>query len=436
MSRSHDLESLSRSLQGRSPIRGSLLLFTILGFFCVALFWAWRTEIDTVTRAEGRIVPSGDVQVIEAAEDGVLLRLAVDEGQIVEAGDILMELDGSLLSSRRDQEQQRAFGLMARIQRLEAEIGGRDLSFDEILVAQAPDVVRSEAALFHGRLEKLSSEISVLENRRAQRRQELKEGLVGLDTAKRTLKVIGEERAMMEPLVERGIEPQTTLLSLRRTEAEWEGRKSQAEAALVRLEAALAEIDQLIDAEKRRNRSEALSEIAISTAELAALQPSLPALEQRADRAQIRAPVRGVVNRLHRTTVGSMARSGEELIEIVPLDDSLMVEAYIRPEDIAFISPGQSVNVKITAYDFARYGSLDGKIIRIGANTILRSERSDEDVFVVEVRTESTILDAAGDAVQIIPGMVAQVDILTGRKTILDYITQPVIKVKTEAFRE
>lgn len=436
MSRHKDLDSLARSLQGRSPIRGSLLLFTILGFFCAALFWAWRTEIDDVTRADGRIVPSGDVQVIEAAEDGVLQRLVAEEGQIVEAGDVLMELDGSLMSSRLDQEQQRAYGLMARIQRLEAEIDGGDLVFDEDLVAQASDVVKSEAALFRGRRDALSGEIAILENRRAQRRQELEEGLVTLETARSTLALIGEERALMEPLVERGIEPQTTLLTLLRTEAEWEGRRVRAEAALARLEAALAEIDEQIAAERQRYTSEALTELAISTAELAALRPTLPALEQRAERAQIRAPVRGVVNRLHRTTLGSMARSGEELVEIVPLDDSLLVEAYVRPDDIAFVYPGQSVKVKITAYDFARYGSLDGEILRIGADTIQQTERSEEEVFVVEIRTNSTILDAQGEAVQIMPGMIAQIDILAGRKTVLDYITQPVIKVKNEAFRE
>ncbi|WP_254442525.1 HlyD family efflux transporter periplasmic adaptor subunit [Ruegeria arenilitoris] len=165
-------------------------------------------------------------------------------------------------------------------------------------------------------------------------------------------------------------------------------------------------------------------------------EEALPALQDRASRAQIRAPVRGIVNRVHRTTIGGLARSGEELIEIVPLDDSLLVEAYVRPKDIAFLHAGQSVKVKITAYDFSRYGSLDGEIIRIGADTITRSERSEEEVFVVEIRTSSTILDAGGEAVEIIPGMIAEVDILSGQKTVLDYLIQPVLKVKESAFRE
>jgi adhesin transport system membrane fusion protein len=146
--------------------------------------------------------------------------------------------------------------------------------------------------------------------------------------------------------------------------------------------------------------------------------------------------VRGIVNRIHSPTVGALARPGEELIEIVPLDDTLLVEAYVRPDDIAFLYPGQPVKVTITAYDASRYGSLSGEIVRIGADTITRSERSEEEVFVVEIRTTDTILDADGVEVEIMPGMVAQADILAGRKTVLDYILRPVVRVKERALRD
>ncbi|WP_306151034.1 HlyD family type I secretion periplasmic adaptor subunit [Roseovarius sp. MMSF_3281] len=436
MARDHDLDRLAREMRGRSPLRGSILLFTILGFLATAVIWAAYTEIDDVTRADGRIVPSASLQVIEAAEPGVLKTLHVKEGEVVEKGDLLMELDGTLLDSQLNQEQQRAYGLMARIERLQAEIDEADLSFSPDLVAKAADVVKSETALYRGRQAELQAEIDILERQRLQRQQEFEEGRVDLQTATETLAVLGEEREIMAPLVERGMEPATTLLSLRRTEAEWRGREVRARASLDRLQSALDEIDDRIAAQRSRFQSAALTDLATATAELAALKPALPALQSRAERSQLRAPVRGVVNTIHSPTVGAMARAGEELIEIVPLDDSLLVEAYVRPSDIAFLYPGQPVKVTITAYDASRYGSLSGEIMRIGADTITRSERSEEEVFVVEIRTTDTILDADGVEVEIMPGMVAQVDILAGKKTVLDYILKPVVRVKDRALRE
>ncbi|SLN73950.1 Type I secretion system membrane fusion protein PrsE [Falsiruegeria litorea R37] len=436
MSRHPDLDKLAREMRGRSPLRGSLLLLVILGFLVTAGLWAHNTEIDDVTRADGRIVPSGDIQVIQATEAGVLQALHVREGQVVDQDTLLMELDGTQLDSQLSQEQQRAFGLMARIERLQAEIDDVALRFSDELLAEAADVVRSETALYQGRQAELQAEIDILENQRLQRQREYEEGMVDQVTATATLMVLAEERAIMAPLVERRMEPATTLLTLRRSEAEWQGRQVRAEAVVNRLHTGLSEIDERIRAQRKRFRSAALTDLALATAELAALKPALPALERRAARAQLHAPVRGIVNRIHRSTLGALARSGEDLIEIVPLDDTLLVEAYVRPADIAFLHAGQPVKVKITAYDFSRYGSLDGEITRIGADTITRSERNDEEVFVVEVRTENTMLDGDGIAVEIIPGMITEVDILTGRKSVLDYLIQPVVRVKDRALRE
>jgi adhesin transport system membrane fusion protein len=436
MSGSRDFRALSREMRGHSGFRGSLLLFTIITLLIAIIFWASVTEIDDVTRADGRVVPIGDVQIIEASENGILKALHVSEGDIVDTGFVLMELDGVQLTSQLDQERQRAYGLMARIERLDAEISESDLIFTEKLIVLAPDVVKAEAALYRGKLDALSTEIAILEDQRHQRSQQHLEEMVSLDTATQTLSLLVEEITLIEPLVDRGIEPRTTLLTLRRNEAEWIGRQMQARAALSRLVSATDEIDGKILAQKRRYIADSLTEQAIATAELAALKPMLPALEQRAQRAQIKSPIRGVINRIHRTTIGSMAKAGEEIIEIVPLDDSLLIEAFVQPKDIAFLYTGQPVKVKITAYDFARYGSLDGKVIRIGADTVQRSERDNEEVFVAKIRTDSNILDGAGDIVQIMPGMIAQVDILADRKTVLDYLIEPVIKVKSQAFRD
>lgn len=433
---SQDFDSLVREMKGGSSARASLLLFVIMGLLVAVFAWAAVTEIDDVTRGDGRVVPSSDIQVVQAAEQGVLQEIFVAEGDIVEQGEVILRLDRTLLSSQFDQENQRAAGLRARILRLEAEVNGaEELNFPDDLTRQTPDVVRTEAALFVARTEEMQSEIDVLETQRVQRQTELEEGRVERTASQRSLALIREEIAIIEPLVQRRIEPETSLLTLRRALAEAESRATQAATAISRFEAALREIDDRITSTERRFRAQAQSELAITTAELTELETRIPALAERANRAELRAPVRGVVNKVHVASIGSVAQAGATLVEIVPVDDTLLVEAYLRPGDIAFIRPDQEVKIKITAYDFSRYGSIDGQITRIGSDTIPHPQ-TDEQVFVVDVRANTNILDGAGEAVEIIPGMVAQIDILAGRKTVLDYVTEPVVRVRETAFRD
>lgn len=435
-SRDNDLDRLAREMRGKSAWRGSALLGLIGLFMVVALVWAARTELDDITRASGRIVASKDNQLIQAAEAGVLQKVYVAEGDIVEAGDVLMDLDGSAQSGQLDQELQRSYSLRARITRLQAEIDMADLIYPEQLRQLAPDVVASETALFQARKSELNDRIDVLKRQRSQREQQFQEAGAEQQSAQETLDLLAEQRAIIAPLVARGIESEMSLIDLRRGETEWRGRLAASRAALARIEAALAESDDEMRAQMSQFKSGALTELTKATSDLSALEPSLPALESRAERSQLRAPVRGVVNRILRSTIGSLARAGEDLIEIVPLDDMTLVEAYVRPQDIAFIYTGQPVKVKITAFDFARYGSLEGEITRIGADAVTRSTRNEEEFFVVQVRTKGNILDGQGAPVQITPGMVTEVDILAGKKTILDYLTRPVIRVRDNALRE
>lgn len=436
MTTSGEFETILREMRGRSPLRASFLLLTIILFIVLIFFWAMVTELDDVTRGDGRVVPSRDIQIVQAAETGILKALHVTEGELVEEGELLMELDRTMLASQFDQEQQRAWGLTARICRLQAEVDGLEaVSFSSEINFSTPTVVQSENALFVARKAELAAEVVVLEGQRIQRQQQYEEGLSDLETGRESLGLAREEMDMMVPLVERRAEPETTLLSLRRNLSEADGRVVRAEAALIRLKAALSEIDDQISAQRSRFRSAALSDLALATAELAELRTRLPALEQRVTRSELRSPVRGVVNQLHLTTVGGVAQAGEPLVEIVPLDDSLLIEAYIRPSDIAFLYPGQALNVKITAYDYSRYGGIEGEIVRIGADATRRPDR-EEQVFVVEIRTNTNILDADGAALEIVPGMVAEVDILAGRRTVMEYITQPIVRVRDRALRD
>jgi adhesin transport system membrane fusion protein len=431
-----DLHLLAREVRGQSGLRSSVLLLVILAFIVIAIVWASVTEIDDVTRGDGRIVPSQNIQFVQATEAGVLEALHVTEGDIVAPNDLLMALDRTLMSSQLDQERQRAVALMARMARLEAELAEAEtLVMPDDLIRASPSVAASEVALFAARRDEFQAERDVLERQRVQRRQDYEEGLVDQSIAAETLLLVTQEMDLITPLVSRQLEPETTLLTLRRSHAEWQGRKVRSAAALVRLESALDEIDDRIAALRARVRAEARAELALATGELAELQTRLPALEQRVTRAELRAPVRGVVNRIMLNTLGGVAQAGDTLIEIVPMDDVPLVEAYLRPSDIAFLYPGQPVKVRITAYDASRYGSLDGEILRIGATAVTRPDR-DEQAFVVQIRTFTNLLDADGAAVDIVPGMVTEVDILAGRKTVLDYILRPVVRVKERALRD
>ena len=436
MSGTRDLDALEREMEGRAPLRASALLFTIIAIIAAVVIWAILTEIDDVTRAPGRVVPAGDVQLIQAADAGVIRAILVEEGQEVAAGDPLIELDGIVQASHLDRELQRALALRIRIVRLGAEIEERDPVFPREVAGDVSGIITSEHALFEGRAAALTAEIGVAERRLEQRRQERFEAQAALASSKRTAAILAEERALIGPLVERGVEPRTSLLALRREEEGVSGEIAVRGAQIARLATAIAEIEDSVLATRSSFRAAALKELADATGELAALQPTLPALETLADRALLRAPVAGIVNRINRRTVGGTVRAGEDVAEIVPLDDALLIEAYVRPQDIAFLSPDQPVRVKLTAYDFTRYGALDGRIMRIGADAVRESERDEAEVFLVTIRTEGALTDADGAQVRIIPGMTAEIDILAGRRRVIDYLLQPLERARDRAFRE
>lgn len=426
---------MARQMRGGNPLRASLLLVLILTFMGSAAVWAALTELDAVTRAEGRIVPIGEVQVVQTSEPGVVSDIHVNEGDIVEAGTPLVTLDGRQMEGELNQAERRILSLELRITRLEAEINGTAFNPDGVLVLENPSAVASELALFEARQSALNDEIAVLERQGRQREQEVLQAETRVRTSNEILLLLREDITVIRPLVEDNIEPRTTLTSLLGREAEAVGRLAEARAALTGGRASVEEIKDRIVSALSASRADALEQLARAEAELAEVQVMLPALEARFSRSVLRSPTRGIVNQINLTTVGSLARAGEPLIEIVPLGNELLVEAYLAPEDVAFVRPGQDVRVSLTAYDASRYGSIEGHIIRVGANAVMRPDR-DGEAFVVEIRTSGTLTDADDAAVDILPGMVATVDILSGRRTVLAYITEPLVRVKDTALRE
>lgn len=418
-----------------SGISGSLLMLVILLFLGTAIGWAAMTEIDEVTRGQGKVVPSRHLQVVQSFEGGVIQEIRARQGEQVESGDVLLVLDGGMLEGGFLEVRQQFLALQAAVERLESEIHDRPLQFSPAVARDVPRIVAAERELFEGRRNEIDSELRVLDRQLAQRREELAEAAIHLRTARSGIELAESELAIVRPLVERGIEPELTLLQLRRSINDLQGERDRAERAVARLNQAIDEIAERRVAMRDGFRARALAERAGTLGRLSEIEQSLPARAEQVARTQIRAPVAGTINRIHVTTVGGVISPGEPLVEIVPRDDSLRIEAHIRPGDIGFIYPGQRVKIKLTAYDFARYGGLDGVLDFIGADAVQLPE-FDEPMYPIQVSTDGALLDADDEPLSIIPGMIAEVDILGSTKTVLDYLIEPVVKVKQRAFRD
>ncbi|MCG5495785.1 HlyD family type I secretion periplasmic adaptor subunit [Ectothiorhodospira variabilis] len=412
-----------------------MLLGMIILFLVIALVWAHLTEIDEVTRGQGKVVPSRSLQVVQSLEGGVVQEIRVSKGDRVETGDVLLILRGGVLEGGYEESLQRYHTLQVRMQRLRAEVVDIPLEFTSQVVSQAPDVVDSETRLFEGRKAELDAELRVLSGQRRQREREHAEQQVALSTVETGITLARAERDLIQPLVERGLEPELSLLQIRRTLNELQGERARIHAALERVQASIEEVDDRKQALRQGFRAQALSDLSLATGEASELEKLLPAKADQVERTRIRSPVDGVVNQLHLSTVGGVARPGDPLVDVVPADDALLVEAHIHPRDIGFLYPGQPVRVQITAYDFARYGALDGELVTIGADAV-EVQGVDELLYPVRVRTQGHLYDADERPLDIIPGMVAEVHILGGKRSVLDYLLEPVVKVRDRAFRD
>lgn len=411
------------------------LLFILLAGIGGFLAWAALYEIEEVTRGLGRVIPSSQVQVVQSFEGGIVRAIEVAEGDLVEQGQVLMLLDDTGVTSKRGELLEQQSALLAEKARLEAEAGLAEAPrFPDGLEAENPLATAAEAEVFLSRRTQLDQEITVLENRLSQRRAELAELSALRDKITFTLEPLDAEIALSDSLVRSGALPQIELLRLRSRRAELAGDLIIADSSETRIGAAIREAQSQIEAARASYISSARERLARLQVELAVVQESLRAAEERVTRTAVRAPTRGTVNMVAVTTIGAVVQPGGALVEIVPLDDRLLIEVEIRPQDVAFIHPGAPASVKITAYDYLVYGALEGAVTRIGADTIENSQG--EQFFRIVVETDRTSLGPEEAPLQIIPGMVASVDIQTGRKSVLSYLGKPVLRASSEALRE
>ena len=420
------------ALDRQGPRRTWLVLNTMMAGLVAGLLWAHFAIIDEVTHGEGRVIPSSQVQLVQPLEGGIVAAIEIKEGQRVEAGEPLVRIDDVSFSSSLGELKQKRTALAARRVRLDAESSGKDPSFAGL--GLDPAIIAAEMLLYKARQASLAEELAVAEQQLAQRRLERVEITTRLDEAKATSALALRELELGRSLKRSGAYPEMELLRLERQYRSEMRDIAVLAASLPRSEAAIAEATAKIQATIltfRARASEGLGEI---NASLAVTDESLKAAEDRVRRTTLRSPVNGIVNKLVVNTIGAVVRPGESIVEIVPVEDNLLVEARVRPQDVAFIHPGQAASVKVTAYNYTVYGDLPGVVVRIGADTI--PDEKGNPYYRVILRTSSNHLGSDKDPLPIIPGMVVTADIKTGRKSVMDYMLQPIQVARHEALRE
>ncbi len=402
--------------------------------FAFLIAWANHAELDEVVVGTGKVVPAQQVQVVQNFDGGILAEIMVEEGDMVAAGQPIITIENSqALSSFRENQVQIAV-LKIQIARLKAEAAGEDFSVDPVLAKEYPDIVKRERDLFQVHKDELHSKIYIAEEKVIQRQQELRELQAIEKQIRGQLAIAKKELGIMKPLLKKGLTSEVETLRLEREVSELDGSLESTKLAFPRVRSILNEAREQANSYTTNFRAQVQSELNDKKAELSGLLESMTAIEDRVTRTTVRSPVKGTIIRIRVNTIGQVIRSGMDLVEIMPLEDSLLIEARINPADIAFLRPDLKTVVKFTAYDFSIYGALEGKLEHISADAIV--DEQGESFYQIRVRTQKIYLGTEEQPLPIIPGMVATVDIMTGKKTVLDYILKPILKAKSNAMRE
>jgi adhesin transport system membrane fusion protein len=389
-----------------------MLLGATVALLVTFVLWAHFAVLDEVKRGDGRVIPARQIQVVQSLEGGIIDQILVHEGDIVRQEQPLMRINDTKFASEFGEVRERRGAVAARVARLEAEAQGlAELKFPDELIRSAPRAVETERSVFETRTRKVAQDIDVLSQQQARLSE--------------NLKLLNREVELTRRLHVQKVVPEIEMLRLERQASETRGQ--------------LAETLSRIENVKTAFRSQADEDLAKSKGDLAVLDENIKSAQDRVRRTELQAPVYGIVNKINLTTIGAVVQPAQNLVEIVPLEDTLLVEGRIRPQDIAFIRSGQDAVVKVTAYDSSVYGSLKGKVERVSADTIVdeKLERDKRETFYrVIVRTEKNHLGTAERPLPIIPGMVATVEVLTGEKSVLDYLLKPARTLREEALRE
>jgi membrane fusion protein, adhesin transport system len=419
------LISRQRTHRAQTIVRAALAVTALL------LVWAALAHVDEVTRGDARVIPSRQLQVVQSLDGGIVSEIKVREGEIVEAGQLLLRVEETRATAGVRESAATGISLRARSARLRALAENKPFLPPTAQDDEERRVIEEERRVYSARVSGLEAQLAVVRQQMAQRQQQQTEAQAKRSTAQRALELAQQELAQTRPLLASGAVSQVDVLRLEREVTKYRGDVEQSGAQIAQAQAAMGESQRKIQEAELTFRNEARVELAETTGKLNALTENAVGLADKVAKSQIKSPVRGRVQRLMANTIGGVVQPGKDIVEIVPLDDKLVLEARVQPRDIAFISPGQLATVKFSAYDFSIYGGLEAKVENISPDTIV--DEKGNAFYLVRVRTTKA---GFTDKLPIIPGMTAEVDILTGNKSVLYYLLKPVLKVRDGALRE
>ena len=415
----------------QEPLRAKILLKSIGVAFAVAVAWAAVSQVDEVTRGEGKVIPSRQLQVLQSLDGGVVSEILVHEGDIVQPQQILLRIDQTRFVSSVRESRAQYLALQAKAARLRALTDGVPFVMPDEVLKEDPKTAEEERRLYESRRIELDTTTSIAKQQLSQRQQELNELRAKYEQAAKAYELTSKELSVTRPLIASGAVSEVELLRLERDTSRFRGERDMASAQISRIQASISEANHKVEEVVLAFRNESGKELADTMAKLNSISESSVGLSDKVERAVLRSPVKGTVKRLLVNTVGGVVQPGKDIVEVVPLEDNLLLEARVLPRDIAFLRPGQKAVVKFTAYDFSIYGGLEGKLEHIGADSVI--DEKGNAFYTVRVRTNQPTL---GNNLPVIPGMVAEVDIITGEKSVLSYLLKPVLRAKARAFTE
>ena len=428
------MQSLQAAVVQRSPKYLVLTVSIVTIFVLVAIIWMGWAEIDVVVRGSGKVIPARQVQVIQSLEGGIVSEILVKEGDQVESNQPVIKISDIAFSSSFEENRLLYYELLAKSARLKPESHGGEFEHNEKVAAVFPELLESEKSLFESNRSQLTETLSIYEEQITQQRSALEEALSKQRQLRRQLELLQQELKIKKPLVERRIISEVDYLQVQQREAEAEGELEGVNLSIPRIQSTVEEARNKLEQARLEFRNKAKLELNEVMAELSRIAENQTALEDRVSRTTIRSPVKGVVQRLYANTIGGVIAPGGEIMEIVPREDALLIEVRIKPADIAYINVGQEARLKFTAYDFAIHGSLKGIVNFVSADTV--TDEEGVSYYVARVRPEKPYLGIKSNPMQIKVGMASETDIITDKKTILEYLLKPIHRGLERALKE